>query len=70
MKVVGSANQNPACPGGRLAGPLSLTKQLPGDWTINPLGGTAPLNSVVDVVPTFVLPSMGARGTAVVVGAV
>jgi hypothetical protein len=37
--------------------------------TINAFGGTAPLNSVIEV-GTFMLPSIDVPGTAVAVGAV
>jgi hypothetical protein len=40
-------------------------------WTINAFGGTAPLNSVVDVVAgTLMLLSIEVLGTAVAAGAV
>jgi hypothetical protein len=70
------ANPRPLANPWPLAGPWSFTKQIVGitvgeNWTINAFGGTAPLNSVVDVATgTFMLPSIDALGTAVVAGAV
>jgi hypothetical protein len=55
-----------------LAVPLSLTQQTAAvDCTINPFGGTVPPNNGVEMpFGTVALPSIAARGTAVVAGAV